>query len=92
MRDTGIGIPADKLGFIFDRFFQIDPEHTHVEEGSGIGLTLVKEYVRLLEGEISVQRNYPGKAPNLPFVPLTQTALRVAEPLSGLPRARRPVF
>jgi signal transduction histidine kinase/DNA-binding response OmpR family regulator len=60
IRDTGIGIPADKLGFIFDRFFQIDPESAHVEEGSGIGLTLVKEYVRLLEGDISVQST-PGK-------------------------------
>ncbi|HAD14240.1 MAG TPA: hypothetical protein DCF33_17580 [Saprospirales bacterium] len=55
IKDTGIGIPADKLGFIFDRFFQINPENAHVDEGSGIGLTLVKEYVRLLGGDISVQ-------------------------------------
>ncbi|MBL7810350.1 MAG: HAMP domain-containing histidine kinase, partial [Saprospiraceae bacterium] len=60
IRDTGIGIPSDKLGFIFDRFFQIDPENAHVDEGSGIGLTLVKEYVRLLGGDITVQST-PGK-------------------------------
>lgn len=84
VRDTGIGIPADKLSFIFDRFFQIDPEHTHVEEGSGIGLTLVKEYVRLLGGEISVQSTQGKGTEFTLLLPLTQAALRVAAPLSGL--------
>lgn len=60
IRDTGIGIPAEKLGLIFERFFQVDSENAHVEEGSGIGLTLVKEYTKLLGGNISVQST-PGK-------------------------------
>jgi signal transduction histidine kinase/DNA-binding response OmpR family regulator len=53
--DTGIGIPAEKLGYIFDRFYRVEDGHKHYEEGSGIGLTLVREYVRLLGGDIAVQ-------------------------------------
>jgi signal transduction histidine kinase/DNA-binding response OmpR family regulator len=76
IRDTGIGIPANKLGLIFDRFFQIDPENTHVEEGSGIGLTLVKEYVRLLGGEISVQSAQGKGAEFTLLLPIRREAQR----------------
>ncbi len=55
VKDTGIGIPADKLGYIFDRFYRVEGEQQRYEEGSGIGLTLVREYVRLMGGQISVQ-------------------------------------
>jgi len=83
VRDTGIGIPADKLGFIFDRFFQIDPENTLIEEGSGIGLTLVKEYVRLLGGEISVQSSSGKGAEFTLLFPITREAPRSAFCLPG---------
>lgn len=76
IKDTGIGIPADKLGFIFDRFFHIDPENAHVEEGSGIGLTLLKEYVRLLRGDLSVQST-PGKGTEFTLrLPISQDTPR----------------
>ena len=55
VRDTGIGIAADKINLIFDRFYQIDEEHFPMQEGSGIGLTLVKEYLHLLRGAVSVK-------------------------------------
>jgi signal transduction histidine kinase/AraC-like DNA-binding protein len=53
--DTGIGIPPDKLPFIYDRFYKVDetPERTH--EGSGVGLTYVKELVRVHKGWIRVK-------------------------------------
>lgn len=60
VRDTGIGIPEDKLALIFDRFYRIEDATMHYEEGSGIGLSLVKEYVRLLGGDIAVQSK-PGE-------------------------------
>ena len=52
--DTGIGIPAEKLDRIFDRFYQIDDSNQRTYGGSGIGLALVKELVDLHKWDISV--------------------------------------
>lgn len=50
--DTGIGIPHDDLGNIFDRFFMVDQVRPH---GSGIGLSLVKAFVELHKGTITAE-------------------------------------
>lgn len=55
VRDTGIGIPEDKLNFIFKRFAQVDKSITRKKEGSGIGLTLVKSLVEIQGGSIHVK-------------------------------------
>jgi len=52
--DTGKGIPKNQLSHIFDRFYQVDSSNTRQDEGSGIGLALVKELVHLLQGRIEV--------------------------------------
>lgn len=54
IKDTGIGIPEDKLEYIFERFRQVDKSLTRDHEGSGIGLSLVKSLVEMHEGTISV--------------------------------------
>jgi signal transduction histidine kinase/DNA-binding response OmpR family regulator len=53
--DTGIGIPADKHEKIFERFFQNDIPGSIVNQGSGIGLSITKEFVKLHDGEIFVE-------------------------------------
>ncbi|MBM7615748.1 PAS domain-containing sensor histidine kinase [Alkaliphilus hydrothermalis] len=58
IRDTGIGIPQEKLDIIFERFMQIDKSFTRSHEGSGIGLSLVKSLVEMHKGSIKVESEY----------------------------------
>ncbi|BCZ45909.1 two-component sensor histidine kinase [Clostridium gelidum] len=55
VKDTGIGIPADKKDFIFGRFRQVDKTLKRNNEGTGIGLSLVKSFVELHGGEIKLE-------------------------------------
>jgi CheY-like chemotaxis protein/AraC-like DNA-binding protein len=54
VRDTGIGIAADQIQHIFNRFYQIDHSFTREYEGSGIGLAFAKELTELHGGQILV--------------------------------------
>ncbi|GAA0535661.1 hybrid sensor histidine kinase/response regulator transcription factor [Chitinophaga japonensis] len=55
VKDTGIGIPADQHEKIFERFFQTDVPESMVNQGTGIGLAITKEFVRLHNGIITVK-------------------------------------
>lgn len=57
VKDTGIGIPANRIDAIFNRFEQADIEDSRVYEGSGLGLAIAKSYVDMLRGHISVTSN-----------------------------------
>ena len=55
VRDTGVGIPRDKLNVIFDSFSQIDNVAVRNENGTGLGLSISKQLVQLMGGDISVE-------------------------------------
>lgn len=55
VKDTGIGISKENQKFIFNRFIQVDKSFARRNEGSGIGLSLVKSLVELHNGEIRVK-------------------------------------
>ncbi len=55
VRDTGVGIPAQELPRLFDRFHRIENTRSRTHEGSGIGLALVQELVKLHGGSVRVE-------------------------------------
>ncbi len=60
VKDSGVGIPADKLEDIFSPFTQVDKSTTRKYGGTGLGLTIVKAFVKGMGGEINV-RSEEGK-------------------------------
>jgi len=71
IKDTGIGIPKEKLDIIFDRFRQVDKSLTRTSEGTGIGLSIVKSLVELHNGKISVSSEYGKGSEFIIELPIT---------------------
>lgn len=55
VRDTGIGIPEDKLDYIFEKFAQADESTTRKFGGSGLGLAICRDLTRIMQGDIGVR-------------------------------------
>ena len=55
VEDEGIGICHDDQQFVFDEFFQVDEPASQKYRGAGLGLTLVRDLITLLGGEVSLQ-------------------------------------
>ena len=60
VRDTGIGIPREKLSTIFEPFGQADANYTRTRSGIGLGLAISREYVRGMGGDLTVESE-PGR-------------------------------
>jgi signal transduction histidine kinase len=56
VRDTGVGIPSDELPRMFERFHRVEHSRGRTHEGTGIGLALVQELVKLHRGTVRVDR------------------------------------
>ena len=79
VKDSGIGIPRDKLPYIFDRFYQLDDWIYRREESTGIGLALTRELAELMGGFIEVQSE-PGQGTSFTVqLPVTNIAPVQAE-------------
>jgi PAS domain S-box-containing protein len=52
--DTGVGIPPDRLGAIFEPFVQLDPSLTRERDGTGLGLAISRDLARAMGGEVTV--------------------------------------
>jgi two-component system sensor histidine kinase/response regulator len=90
--DTGIGIPAEKLGLIFDPFSQADTSTTRQYGGTGLGLSISTQLVKMMDGKIWVESE-PGQGSQFHFSVRLQAAdaqeaeVRAAatpEPLRGV--------
>ena len=77
VRDSGIGIKEVQLAQIFNRFHQADGSTTRIQEGTGIGLSLVKELVEIQGGKIKV-RSKVGKGTSFEVRLPIQDAVNVA--------------
>jgi signal transduction histidine kinase/CheY-like chemotaxis protein len=88
VEDTGIGIPAEKLDHVFEKFSQVDGSSTRTHEGTGLGLTIAKQLVEIMGGEIGADSE-PGRGSTfwftlpLPVHDVGQKRRRVPVDVSG---------
>jgi len=87
VKDTGIGIPREKLERIFESFTQADTSTTRRYGGTGLGLTIARNLAELMEGSLNVQSE-PAKGSTFAL----ELTLEVVDELSTVSMVRRPVL
>ncbi len=87
VRDTGIGIPAEQVGQIFEGFWQADSSPTREHGGTGLGTTIARDLTRLMGGRIGYQGNPGGGSlfwVKLPLVSARHAGLQAPQPPPAL--------
>lgn len=75
IQDSGIGIPADALPYLFERFYRVDRSRARHSGGSGIGLTIARQLAWAMGGDLSAESDGAGKGSTFRFrLPLAHSA------------------
>ena len=74
--DTGIGIPADQLDRVFERFYRVDKGRSRSMGGTGLGLSIVKHIVLLYQGSVSVSSEVGKGSEFTIFLPYRRASKR----------------
>ncbi len=75
IKDTGIGIPIDKQEDVFLRFNRLTPSYKGIYKGAGLGLTIVKQFIDDINGEIYCQSQEGEGSTFICLIPLTESLL-----------------
>jgi signal transduction histidine kinase len=75
IRDTGVGIPADAMPKLFERFHRVPTSRSRTHEGTGIGLALVQELIKLHGGSIRVESSVDQGSTFIVRIPFGQDHL-----------------
>ena len=79
VQDNGLGLAKDDIAHLFNRFYQVDNESSNKQEGTGIGLSLAKEFVELMNGTIEVESTL-GKGSTFSVqIPVTNKAIKTVD-------------
>ena len=78
VQDNGIGLTEEDIAHLFDRFYQVNSTSTK-QEGTGIGLSLTREFVKLIKGTISVESTLGKGSTFTVQIPITNTSTKTSQ-------------
>ena len=80
VKDSGIGIPSDKIDSIFEPFIQVSNDTARKYGGTGLGLTIIKKIIHIMNGQIKVKSKVNSGAKfivNLPFAKINSSSVNL---------------
>jgi len=78
-KDTGLGLTENDITHLFDRFYQVDDVSSQKRSGTGIGLSLAKEFVELMNGTIDVESTLGKGSTFTVQIPITNNAVKTVD-------------
>ena len=79
IKDNGLGLSKEHMAHLFERFYQVNNTNTSKQKGTGIGLSLTKEFVELMNGDITVESTLGEGSTFTVQIPITNNAAQSKE-------------